>query len=168
MADVLVVPPSDVDSERSWRRAPWRRTLLLNLLVGHVSGAPGPSWSCDWLQQLFSINRLIELIFERFGLIDEKIYLKNQSVAAAIPSRDVLWRQCRRVVVQVFDQHQRHRDVRRQPTWPVTSDGNVTWLSMTIFRSSCNINVKYFPFDEQNCTMKFASWTYDGFQVSQR
>jgi len=48
----------------------------------------------------------------------------------------------------------------------VTSDGNVTWLSMTIFRSSCNINVKYFPFDEQNCTMKFASWTYDGFQVN--
>jgi len=50
----------------------------------------------------------------------------------------------------------------------VTSDGNVTWLSMTIFRSSCNINVKYFPFDEQNCTMKFASWTYDGFQVMSR
>ena len=48
----------------------------------------------------------------------------------------------------------------------VTSDGNVTWLSMMIFRSSCAIEVKYFPFDEQNCTMVFASWTYDGFQVN--
>ena len=47
----------------------------------------------------------------------------------------------------------------------VTSNGNVTWLSMVIFRSSCAIDVKYFPFDEQNCTMKFASWTYDGYQV---
>ena len=47
----------------------------------------------------------------------------------------------------------------------VTSNGNVTWLSMVIFRSSCAIDVKYFPFDEQNCTMMFASWTYDGFQV---
>jgi len=47
----------------------------------------------------------------------------------------------------------------------VTSDGNVTWLSMVIFRSSCAIDVKYFPFDEQNCTMLFSSWTYDGFQV---
>jgi len=36
---------------------------------------------------------------------------------------------------------------------------------MVIFRSSCAIDVKYFPFDEQNCSMKFASWTYDGFQV---
>ena len=49
----------------------------------------------------------------------------------------------------------------------VTADGNVTWLSMVIFRSSCAIDVKYFPFDEQNCTMLFSSWTYDGFQVSQ-
>ncbi|KAK8400692.1 hypothetical protein O3P69_002469 [Scylla paramamosain] len=48
----------------------------------------------------------------------------------------------------------------------VTSDGNVTWLSSAIFRSSCSINVEYFPFDEQKCVMKFASWTYDGFQNS--
>ena len=47
----------------------------------------------------------------------------------------------------------------------VTADGNITWLSMMIFRSSCAIDVKYFPFDEQNCSMLFASWTYDGFQV---
>ena len=47
----------------------------------------------------------------------------------------------------------------------VTNDGNITWLAMMIFRSSCAINVKYFPFDEQNCDMLFASWTYDGFQV---
>ncbi|KAK2167531.1 hypothetical protein NP493_1271g01026 [Ridgeia piscesae] len=48
----------------------------------------------------------------------------------------------------------------------VTSDGNVTWLSMVIFRSSCAVNVKYFPFDEQNCSMLFSSWTYDGFQLN--
>ena len=33
----------------------------------------------------------------------------------------------------------------------VSNDGNVTWLSMVIFKSSCEINVKYFPFDEQHC-----------------
>ncbi|ESP04297.1 hypothetical protein LOTGIDRAFT_136425 [Lottia gigantea] len=48
----------------------------------------------------------------------------------------------------------------------VTSDGNVTWLSMVIFKSSCSIDVRYFPFDEQNCTMLFASWTYDGYQLN--
>jgi hypothetical protein len=45
----------------------------------------------------------------------------------------------------------------------VRYDGNVTWLSTVIFKSSCQINVKYFPFDEQMCDMVFASWTFDGF-----
>ncbi|CAG0886492.1 unnamed protein product [Cyprideis torosa] len=48
----------------------------------------------------------------------------------------------------------------------VNSTGNVAWLSSAIFRSSCQINVEYFPFDEQRCTMKFASWTYGGYQVN--
>ncbi|GAB6027786.1 Cholinergic receptor, nicotinic, alpha [Chamberlinius hualienensis] len=48
----------------------------------------------------------------------------------------------------------------------VSSDGNLTWLSSAILKSSCQINVEYFPFDEQKCTFKFASWTYDGYQVN--
>ena len=47
----------------------------------------------------------------------------------------------------------------------VTSDGNITWFSSAIFKSSCSINVEYFPFDEQTCTLKFASWTYDGLKL---
>lgn len=31
----------------------------------------------------------------------------------------------------------------------VSNEGNVTWLSSAIFKSSCEINVEYFPFDEQ-------------------
>ena len=32
-------------------------------------------------------------------------------------------------------------------------------------QSSCDIDVRYFPFDEQTCWLKFGSWTFDGFQV---
>ncbi|CAF2799300.1 unnamed protein product [Rotaria sp. Silwood2] len=47
----------------------------------------------------------------------------------------------------------------------VSSDGTVTWLSTGIFQSSCSINTRHFPFDEQNCTLKFASWTYDSARI---
>lgn len=44
--------------------------------------------------------------------------------------------------------------------------GKVIWTPPAIFKSSCEIDVRYFPFDQQTCFMKFGSWTYDGNQVS--
>ncbi|CAL8364824.1 unnamed protein product [Arctogadus glacialis] len=31
-----------------------------------------------------------------------------------------------------------------------------------IFMSTCNVDVRWFPFDMQKCELKFGSWTYDG------
>ena len=45
-------------------------------------------------------------------------------------------------------------------------DGMVVWKPPAIYKSSCEIDVEWFPFDEQSCVMKFGSWTYDGFQVT--
>ena len=46
------------------------------------------------------------------------------------------------------------------------SDGKVQWDPPAIFKSSCEIDVRYFPYDIQTCFMKFGSWTYDGFLIN--
>ncbi|XP_077865206.1 neuronal acetylcholine receptor subunit alpha-3-like [Saccoglossus kowalevskii] len=47
----------------------------------------------------------------------------------------------------------------------VYANGDVYWLPPAIYKSSCKIDVQYFPFDEQRCIMKYGSWTYDGYLV---
>jgi hypothetical protein len=47
----------------------------------------------------------------------------------------------------------------------VFHSGFVEWKPPAIYKSSCEIDVEYFPFDEQTCVLKFGSWTYDGFKV---
>merc|ERR1712128_370932 len=47
----------------------------------------------------------------------------------------------------------------------VTSSGSCTYIPPGIFMSTCKIDITWFPFDDQNCEMKFGSWTYNGFKL---
>ncbi|XP_029460975.1 neuronal acetylcholine receptor subunit alpha-9 [Rhinatrema bivittatum] len=44
-------------------------------------------------------------------------------------------------------------------------DGKITWDAPAITKSSCVVDVSYFPFDNQQCNLTFGSWTYNGNQV---
>ncbi|XP_038623209.1 neuronal acetylcholine receptor subunit beta-4 [Tachyglossus aculeatus] len=47
----------------------------------------------------------------------------------------------------------------------VRFNGSIFWLPPAIYKSACKIEVKHFPFDQQNCTLKFRSWTYDHTEI---
>uniref|UniRef100_A0A3P8VWM7 Cholinergic receptor nicotinic beta 4 subunit n=1 Tax=Cynoglossus semilaevis TaxID=244447 RepID=A0A3P8VWM7_CYNSE len=47
----------------------------------------------------------------------------------------------------------------------VLFNGSINWLPPAIYKSACKIEVKHFPFDQQNCTLKFRSWTYDHTEI---
>ncbi|KAE9552233.1 hypothetical protein FO519_004542 [Halicephalobus sp. NKZ332] len=47
----------------------------------------------------------------------------------------------------------------------VDYQGNITWVPPAIYKSSCRIDVEFFPFDQQTCTLLFGSWTYDSEEV---
>lgn len=47
----------------------------------------------------------------------------------------------------------------------VYDDGTIFWSPPSKLRSSCKVDITYFPFDKQRCPLKFGSWTYNKAQV---
>ena len=48
----------------------------------------------------------------------------------------------------------------------VSSDGKCLYVPPGIFKSTCKIDITWFPFDDQLCDLKFGSWTYSGWKVN--
>ncbi|XP_067417141.1 acetylcholine receptor subunit delta isoform X2 [Emydura macquarii macquarii] len=48
----------------------------------------------------------------------------------------------------------------------VHDSGFVYWLPPAIFHSACPINVNFFPFDWQNCSLKFSSLRYNAKEIT--
>ncbi|XP_069046790.1 neuronal acetylcholine receptor subunit alpha-7a [Lepisosteus oculatus] len=47
----------------------------------------------------------------------------------------------------------------------VNSTGYCQYIPPGIFKSTCYIDVRWFPFDVQRCDLKFGSWTYGGWSL---
>ncbi|KAA0724725.1 Neuronal acetylcholine receptor subunit alpha-7 [Triplophysa tibetana] len=64
---------------------------------------------------------------------------------------------------------QTHADERFDATFHtnvlVNSSGHCQYLPPGIFKSTCYIDVRWFPFDVQRCDLKFGSWTYGGWSL---
>ncbi|XP_011838119.1 PREDICTED: neuronal acetylcholine receptor subunit alpha-5 [Mandrillus leucophaeus] len=112
-----------------------------------------------WVRPVEHLNDKIKI---KFGLaisqlvdVDEKNQLMTTNV----------W--LKQVCIK-FKQAPNYADGRFEGTSTKTVvryNGTVTWTPPANYKSSCTIDVTFFPFDLQNCSMKFGSWTYDGSQV---
>lgn len=47
----------------------------------------------------------------------------------------------------------------------VSHEGGCLYVPPGIFKSTCKIDITWFPFDDQKCDLKFGSWTYSGWKV---
>ncbi|XP_056467959.1 neuronal acetylcholine receptor subunit alpha-10a [Gadus chalcogrammus] len=47
----------------------------------------------------------------------------------------------------------------------IRHDGQIMWDSPAITKSSCRVDVSFFPFDAQQCRFTYGSWTYNGNQL---
>jgi nicotinic acetylcholine receptor len=70
------------------------------------------------------------------------------------------------VSVQIYSSADGNYEVTIMTKAILRHDGTVTWKPPAIYKSFCEIDVEYFPFDEQTCYMKFGSWTSDGNTVN--
>ena len=50
----------------------------------------------------------------------------------------------------------------------LTSNGRNLWRSPAVFKTVCDIDVTYYPFDMQTCFLKFGSWALDSQQLVMR
>lgn len=55
-----------------------------------------------------------------------------------------------------------YKDFMKDEIVVITNEGQVNWAAPKIISSYCSINVNTFPFDEQQCPMKFGPWQHEG------
>ncbi|KAK3612317.1 hypothetical protein CHS0354_011035 [Potamilus streckersoni] len=48
----------------------------------------------------------------------------------------------------------------------VYNNGSVEWYPYGTWKSACNVDITYFPFDTQSCDLKFGTWAYTTGDVS--
>ncbi|CAG5131102.1 unnamed protein product, partial [Candidula unifasciata] len=64
--------------------------------------------------------------------------------------------------IKLYNYADTRLEEKREALCVISSTGDVVWIPQAVFKSSCSIDIRHFPFDVQSCLLKFGSWTYDG------
>ncbi|PIO60519.1 Cation transporter family protein [Teladorsagia circumcincta] len=116
--------------------------------------------SVDEKNQLVDVNAWLKLSWHDYSLEwDPKDY---EGVADLRFKKAQLWTPD----VLLYNSADPQFDSSFQSNVVVYPDGTINWIPPGIFRISCRIAVAWFPFDVQECFLKFGSWTFDGSKLN--
>ncbi|KAI1727934.1 neurotransmitter-gated ion-channel ligand binding domain-containing protein [Ditylenchus destructor] len=63
-------------------------------------------------------------------------------------------------VVMNADETERYMNIRADSLfWEGKQGSNMSFLYPAIYTVTCRLNIRYFPYDQQNCTLTISSWT---------
>lgn len=115
----------------------------------------------DEKNQVMKTNVWLQMYWNDYQLVwnDSKIY-KDVAVIRIKPEH--VWRPD----VVLFNNADGNYEVSYMSNVVVYSNGYINWIPPAIYKSSCMIDVEFFPFDEQLCDMKFGSWTFLDYQLN--
>ncbi|KAH3830119.1 hypothetical protein DPMN_103356 [Dreissena polymorpha] len=115
----------------------------------------------DEKNQIMKTNVWLQLYWEDFQLKwkDDPFY---QEIGELRINPEFAWRPD----VVLFNNADGNYEVSFMSNVVVYSDGSINWIPPAIYKSSCFIDVQYFPFDEQVCELKFGSWTFMEHQLN--
>ncbi|CAH1797208.1 unnamed protein product [Owenia fusiformis] len=127
-------------------------TVKLGLAISQVINV-------DEKNQIMKSNVWLRMLWNDFQLQWDPADYGN------IPSIRVLPEKVWRPDIVLFNNADGKYEATYSPNCVLYNDGTVLWIPPAIYKSSCTIDVEYFPFDEQKCDMKFGSWTFNSDQV---
>nr|AWJ68152.1 putative nicotinic acetylcholine receptor 1 [Hirudo verbana] len=113
----------------------------------------------DEKNQIMKSNVWLRMLWKDYQLEWDPSDFGGINVIRTLP--DKVWKPD----IVLFNNADGKYEVSYKPNVVIFSNGEVMWIPPAIFKSSCTIDVKYFPFDQQRCEMKFGSWTFNGDQV---
>ncbi|XP_064634048.1 neuronal acetylcholine receptor subunit alpha-10-like isoform X2 [Lineus longissimus] len=115
------------------------------------------------LQQLISLEEKLQVLFTncwiRLSWTDEHLRWKPgdwSGIDATAFNKHALWVPD----IQIVNYAAERPIDNEHFIATVDYNGQVKWLYQAIVKSTCNVNVQYFPYDTQNCHLEFSSWSY--------
>ncbi|XP_070571424.1 neuronal acetylcholine receptor subunit alpha-10-like [Ptychodera flava] len=127
--------------------------ITMMLLLAHAL-------DLDERMQKFTINAWVTLIWkDEFLTWDPKLYGGIERFM--IPSNKIWLPE----VILYNSADDEYKNFLLDHMVKVKHTGAMLWAAPTIFQSTCHLDVRYFPFDHQVCSLKFGPWQYSGFEI---